>query len=197
MNVFYLDSNPRRCAEFHCDKHTVKMIVEYAQLLSTAHRVCDGFESVQLTAANRKRKTWLLTDDREHTLYRATHINHPSAAWVRQSSNNYDWLYVLWWELMSEYTFRYNKRHACEKLIKPLKRLPYKITSGPFTQPPPAMPDYCKVPGDSIQSYRNYYINEKASFAKWKRETPNWFKVDRGVSWINQQSGMTGSPFAT
>ena len=26
----------------HCDKHVVKMIIEYAQLMSTAHRVLDG-----------------------------------------------------------------------------------------------------------------------------------------------------------
>lgn len=196
MNVFYLDHNPRQCAEFHCDKHTVKMIVEYAQLLSTAHRVCDGDQHDGVRSSGRRYKTWLLTDNREHTLYRATHINHPSAAWVRQSSKNYDWLYVLWRELMSEYTFRYNRRHACEKLVKPLSRLPYNIPQGIFTQPPPAMPDHCKVPGDSIQSYRNYYILEKASFATWKREIPTWFNAHGEKIWTKPQNGMTGNQFA-
>ena len=28
----------------HCDKHVVKMILETAQMLSTAHRVLDGDE---------------------------------------------------------------------------------------------------------------------------------------------------------
>jgi hypothetical protein len=37
------------------------------------------------------------------------------------------------------------------------------------------MPDYCKVLGDSIASYRKYYIKEKANFAKWKTTTPQWF----------------------
>lgn len=177
MNVFYLDSNPQQCAEFHCDKHTVKMIVEYAQLLSTAHRVCDGTQHDGIRVSGRKYKTWILPDSRQHSLYQSTHINHPSAAWVRQSSGNYNWLYTMWLELMSEYTFRYNRQHACEKLVEPLKKIPYNIQVGEFTQPPPAMPDYCKVPGDSIQSYRNYYIKEKSSFAKWKRETPSWFRL--------------------
>ena len=44
MNIFYLDTNPALCAEYHCDKHVVKMIIEYAQMLSTAHRVIDGEE---------------------------------------------------------------------------------------------------------------------------------------------------------
>lgn len=42
MNVFFLDRNPRVAAEYHLDKHVVKMIQEYAQLLSTAHRILDG-----------------------------------------------------------------------------------------------------------------------------------------------------------
>ena len=42
MNIFYLDHHTQRCANQHCDKHVVKMIIEYAQLLSTAHRVIDG-----------------------------------------------------------------------------------------------------------------------------------------------------------
>lgn len=36
MNIFYLDKEPERAASFHCDKHNVKMIVESAQMLSTA-----------------------------------------------------------------------------------------------------------------------------------------------------------------
>lgn len=46
MNVFYLSTDPRQAAQWHCDKHVVKMIVEYAQLLSTCHRVCDGTPTV-------------------------------------------------------------------------------------------------------------------------------------------------------
>jgi hypothetical protein len=32
------------------------------------------------------------------------------------------------------------------------------------------------VPGDSIKSYHNYYIEAKSYFAKWtKRQVPDWF----------------------
>ena len=42
MNIFYLDKDTIIAAEMMCDKHVVKMILESAQLLSTAHRVLDG-----------------------------------------------------------------------------------------------------------------------------------------------------------
>ena len=42
MNLFYLHNDPVKSAEMHCDKHVVKMIIEYAQMLSTAHRMLDG-----------------------------------------------------------------------------------------------------------------------------------------------------------
>ena len=48
MNIFYLHENPKICAEMHLDKHSSKMLVEYAQLLSTAHRVLDGKEVTRL-----------------------------------------------------------------------------------------------------------------------------------------------------
>ena len=58
MNIFYLDKLPDDCAEMHCDRHTVKMVLEYAQMLSTAHRILDG-------------------DDVHPDLYKITHKNHP------------------------------------------------------------------------------------------------------------------------
>ena len=42
MNLFYLHNDPVKSAEMHCDKHVVKMIIEYAQIMSTAHRMLDG-----------------------------------------------------------------------------------------------------------------------------------------------------------
>ena len=38
MNIFHLHEDPKICAEYHCDKHVVKMILETAQMLSTAYR---------------------------------------------------------------------------------------------------------------------------------------------------------------
>lgn len=151
------------------------MILEYAQLLSTAHRVLDGTLSTGLSATGRKKTSYVLHDKRESVLYSATHINHPSAIWVRQSSSNYGWLYRLFGELCNEYTHRYGKIHATQRLDSDLMFSPSNITIGDFTEPTPAMPDEYKVTGDSIQSYKNYYLGDKKRMFSWKnRETPSW-----------------------
>jgi len=83
MNIFYLDNHTHRCAKQHCDKHVVKMIIEYAQLLSTAHRVIDGIEYTDLSKNGRRIKRWKMVknSNMEETLYKAAMVNHPSAVW--------------------------------------------------------------------------------------------------------------------
>ena len=178
MNIFFLDKDPKICAEMHVDKHTVKMILEYAQLLSTAHRVLDGVISEGVSATGRKRKSYVLSDYRENILYSATHINHPSAVWVRHSAMNYHWLYTLLVALCKEYTYRYIKTHKVESsgLLNMLQITPKNINAYlNFTEPTPAMPDSYKVVNDSIQSYKNYYLGEKQRMFSWKnRSVPNW-----------------------
>ena len=183
MNIFYLDKNPQQCAQMHVDKHCVKMILEYSQLLSTAHRVLDGRETTVKSKTGRNVKRWVLNDDREQMLYSATHNNHPSAVWCRQSSANYMWLAELLEECCKEYSYRYGKIHKVESsgLMQILKNVfPVNITDKPFTEPTPAMPEECKVPGDALQSYRNYYVMNKSHLWSWKgkinkRTEPNWF----------------------
>jgi hypothetical protein len=160
------------------------MILEYSQLLSTAHRVLDGQETIVKSKTGRNVKRWVLNDEREQMLYSATHVNHPSAVWCRQSSANYMWLAELLEECCKEYSYRYGKIHKVESsgLMQILKNvLPINMLDKPFTEPTPAMPDECKVPGDSLQSYRNYYVMNKSHLWSWKgkinkRETPFWFK---------------------
>ena len=176
MNIFYLDKDPKICAEMHVDKHCVKMILEYAQLLSTAHRVLDGTQLTRLSKTGRNQTAFVLSDDRELVLYTATHINHPSAIWVRQSEQNYRWLFGLFCELLKEYTYRYGRLHACERLVTTLGRPPKNIDmETKFTEPTPAMPDDYKVAGDSIASYHNYYLGDKTRMFAWKnRPVPKW-----------------------
>jgi len=182
VNIFYLSHNPVECAKFHVDRHTTKMVLEYAQLLSTAHRVLDGVELIGLSDSGRKKKFWTLGDSRDYTLYKATHINHPSAVWARQSAENYLWLANMLIALCEEYTYRYGKIHKTERdglAYVLLKNIPHNIGNSGFTQPTPAMPDNVKVSGDSIKSYRNYYINNKAHLANWKkRQVPEWFNAN-------------------
>jgi hypothetical protein len=175
MNIFYLHHDVVKCAEMHNDKHTVKMILEYAQLLSTAHRVLDGDIVIGKSKTGRKQTRYVLPSD-DSILYSATHINHPSSVWVRQSDKNYDWLFGLFQALMTEYTHRYGKTHATSRLEMHLAKLPKNIPQKPFTEPTPAMPDDVKVPGDSIASYRRYYIQNKPHLANGKkRPVPEWY----------------------
>jgi len=153
MNIFYLDKDIKKCAEYHCDKHVVKMILESAQLLSSAH--------------------WM---NNSEAPYKLSHKNHPCSVWVRNSLSNYKYLCNLGIELCKEYTFRYDKIHKSQAVIEwCLNNLP-KIKDNGFTEPPKAMGDEYKVNG-VIDSYRNYYKLAKKEFATWKkRDIPNWFK---------------------
>ena len=179
MNIFYLHNETQTCAQQHVDKHVVKMILEYAQLLSTAHRMLDGAEYID-ASSGRKIRRWKLTDEHiETNLFKASLINLASAIWARKNVQNYMWLAELLEETCKEYTFRYGKVHSVERsgLMQMLKNnFPKNLPIGEFNEPTPAMPDYCKVVGDSIKSYRNYYINEKKRMAVWKtRPTPEWY----------------------
>jgi hypothetical protein len=175
MNVFYLNEDPVKCAEEHCDKHVVKMVIEYAQLLSTAHRVNDGIEYSELTPKGRMVKRWLLRDSRETKLYKAAHVNHPDAIWARKSCGNYNYLYKLFVATCDEYTKRYGKVHETDRKLRNILALePENIKCDKFVEPPQCMPDHCKD-SNTIQAYKNYYILEKAKFAKWKNNIPEWF----------------------
>lgn len=191
MNIFFLNSDAKTCAEMHVNKHVTKMCIEYPQLLSTAHRVLDGTEYIDLTANGRRIKRYRLSDERESVLFKATHLNHPSAIWCRENLSNYLWLYSMWTHLLDEYTYRYGKIHACARLKDVLRFAPTKIAPGEFFAPTPAMPSELKVladkptPGrkyDVLKSYHNYYNVEKRSFANWTGKTgsrpiPSWFNV--------------------
>lgn len=175
MNIFHLDRDPIKAAQMMCDKHVVKMIVEYAQLLSTAHRVVDGEEYYDKTANGRRIKRWK-HPTLENNLYKASHVNHPSNVWVRQSRENYFWLYRHFLALCKEYTYRYGKYHMTDtKMSWTLMNIPKNLPDRELTEFAQAMPEHCKRK-DPVEAYRTYYINEKRSFAKWtNRETPEWF----------------------
>ena len=178
MNIFYLHEDPIQNAKWHIDKHIVKMPIEYAQLMSTAHRLLDGEMYIGKTAIGRNIKRWRLHDEREDILYKASHINHPSAIWVRESIENYFQMYKLYMAVLSEFTNRYGKIHGSSKPSIALIRPPSNIPMVKGTQLPQCMPEMCKVKNNPILAYRNYYIVEKNSFASWKnREIPEWFQT--------------------
>jgi len=181
INIFYIDHDPLQAARWMVDKHVVKMILESAQLLSTAHRVLDGreVEGVRLnldTGKTRKVKAWTLYDARETVMYSATHINHPSAIWCRKSIQNYDWLVDHFFALMDEYTYRYEKTHKCYgELSYMLQSPPKNLQAYDWTPMPSCMaPEYI-ISEDAVINYRNYYKLGKANMFSWKnRQPPEW-----------------------
>ena len=161
MNIFLLADNPADCARMHCDKHCIKMIVEYCQILSTTCHIFNLYAT---------------------GLYKKTHANHPSTIWARQSKQNYDYLLELTMELMEEYTYRYGKVHASTKVIPKLIDNAELIPLGenkltPFVAVLPGKIEYCKSHYEAIKVYRKLYMNERRSMCTWKnRNIRTWFK---------------------
>tara|TARA_Y100000401_G_scaffold74256_1_gene60219 strand:+ start:3065 stop:3571 length:507 start_codon:yes stop_codon:yes gene_type:complete len=166
MNIFYLSSNPVIAANYHCDKHVVKMILESAQMLSTAWRCQKEAE-----------QDFFSQKLDELGVYKIAHKNHPSCIWARESGPNYKWLYSLYCNLCIEYRVRYEKTHASEKLLGFLANIPKKIDGvGEFTPPPQCMPDQYKQ-DDTVGAYRAFYIGEKSGFARWNySKKPEWME---------------------
>ena len=158
MNIFYLDSDPVKAAQIQYNKHVVKMILESAQMLCTAHHLLDPCNSDDIP-------------------YKIAHKNHPSTIWVRQSASHYLWLYHHMIALGEEYTRRYNKTHlTITKCKDVLARYPGGIFNVGFSEPPQCMPEQYKVPGCSITAYWNYYEQEKHVVAS--QDEPLIFRPD-------------------
>jgi len=183
MNIFVLDENPQKAAEYHCNKHVVKMILEAGQMLCAAHWMSwlDNFdksrsdfklmrdvkEYLRLNVPQDKQPAWGLT-----------HVNHPCTIWTRQSKENYEWHVELMTSLLSEYTKRYEKHHKSEPVCKWLiENKPLTFPKSGLTPFVICMKEEYKIGIDPIQSYRSYYIKDKVRFAKWepRASTPGWF----------------------
>ena len=140
MNIFYLHKDPVIAAKVQYNKHVVKMILESAQMLCTAHHHYNEDTDVP---------------------YKKAHYNHPSTIWTRESDEHYMWLFDHMVALGKEYTKRYGKTHLSITIcFLPLYRIPVGIPSNGFTQPPQCMPDEFKDKC-SVKAYWNYYIGEK------------------------------------
>ena len=157
MNVFYLDKDPKKSAKALTDVHVNKMLLESAQLLCTAHRVLDGEERKE-----GRRTVYTLKDKkRDALLYKATHVNHPSAKWVRESQENYYWVYYHMLALCQEFRNRNQKVHETErKLGHALRYFPRNLPRKGFTEPPCVMPENF-ITDSVVESYKGYYLSEK------------------------------------
>ena len=188
MNIFILSYEAAEAARFHCNKHVIKMIVESAQMLCTAHWL-------HLLKANNKSlsdfkrikdaQVWLYKNTLKENRppYKMTHTKHPCTLWTSSNIANYFWHTRLLESLLFEYKKRYKKIHKTQMHLKWLKRNePPGITDGFIEDFPVCMKDSFKVYKpcgtiDVVESYRNYYIKDKSRFAKWEphSKTPVWF----------------------
>ena len=175
MNIFFLDTNIKKSIQYHCDKHVVKMILEYAQILSTCHHEIDDIASSVLGE-----------------IYKSTHKNHPSTRWTMAHKSHYDTVYAMLVSALEEYTHRYGKIHKTSRLLGVLKNAPNLINNSGIvhmvdttqftTLPPQCMGEQYfiepKNPTDMyavVNAYRAYYMGEKASLLSYKnRELPQW-----------------------
>jgi len=157
MNIFVLDYNTKLAAQYHCDKHIVKMILETAQIMcTTANHL--GIESP----------------------YKSTHFNHPCTRWARESKHNFLWLMELFNELHEEWQYRFghSTNHLSYQKLqevewdKVLDSLP-NIGLTPFAQ---AMPEQYSC-DDAVVAYRDYYKHDKAHILKYTNtKEPQWLQ---------------------
>ena len=89
MNIFFLDKNPQKAAEYLCDKHVPKMLLESSQMLSTA---------VQ-------RHLGTIED-----LYKPAYPKHPMTIWVGHTRQNFIWALENAVFISQEYYKRFNKK---------------------------------------------------------------------------------------
>lgn len=180
MNLFYLDDDLDKCAEYHIDKHVGKMQLEAAQLMTTTlwvdkyiGYVPRKLTSEELGVINDAKRNEPSIDDRVFTRYLPTHINHPCAIWARTSLEHHYWIICYITALDSENQWRGNKPHASciEALRMPL---PIHLHNIGWQKPALAMPEQYKS-SDPVASYRQYYINDKADIASWKRRGPPYW----------------------
>jgi hypothetical protein len=173
MNIFVLDEDPQQAARMMCDKHIPKMIVETFQMMGSAlrrHGATD--EQMPLTS---KGKPLI-----------GGYKNHPCTRWAGDCRSNFAWLALHGMALCTEYQWRfvgclgneYTKKHSCHDGITQMANM-WDMIPNTFTRMTPyvqAMPDEYKMV-DAVDAYRQYYIMEKAYFAKWEkgRPAPYWW----------------------
>lgn len=157
MNIYYNDTCPFKAAVSLCDKHNNKMLVEAAQLLSTAHAELDGASPA----------------------YRPTHRNHPCAVWVRASADHYAWLWCHMIGLGEEYTRRYGRVHkTIADHAETLAVEPLNIPEAGFTPPPQCMPEEYRG-ADTVQAYRRYYSVGKRGILTYRHsKAPDWLLLE-------------------
>jgi len=162
MNIFFLDEDIKKCAEYHVDSHVIKMRIELAQLACSAHYFYPNNMS-------------------EAIPYKLTHKNHPSAIWTRESIHNYIYVVLLGLELCNQMRERFGtKDQKAEKVLEWCSLNIPNLNNIEMTIPKLAFDEEFLVNqntsiNEAIENYRSYYINGKKHLHKWtKNKKPSW-----------------------
>jgi len=113
VNIFKTSEDPDICARDLDSKRLIKMILETAQLLSTAMYKTGGTGP-----------------------YRLTHANHPCSVWAAESDLNYRWLINYFVSLNKEYTLRYKRTHKSFSLLSIFTEYADRMPKGPLVMVP-------------------------------------------------------------
>ena len=156
MNIFFLHKDPQWAANALCDKHVPKMLLESAQMLSTAVRKYEE-ETNGVPLAE--------------PIYKSAYPNHPMTKWVGFNRDCFRWALENAVYINHQYEQRFNKGHKSFRVIETIYNNNYidDISNGFFKEPPQCMPDEYKDKC-SIQAYWNYYIGDKKQIANLKKE---------------------------
>ena len=185
MNILILDKDPKKCAEYHCDKHVVNFSLVYSQFLSTAHWI--GLYNIEPSKNCHFEK---MKDMRTYfqNKYKKGHpkrppynmhfLNNKSTSWLCNSKENYTWLCYLHKYLCEEYKLRYGKEHKTNQYSTWfIETIPEEMQSSELTPFNINVPKCYEISQDPVECYREFYIQEKNKIATWKnREIPFWFK---------------------
>lgn len=167
MNIFYTNECPIQTALDHNKRHQVKQILEFAQMLSTAHHVLDGTV----------------------TQYKPTHPSHPSSVWIRSSVEHYNWSVRCALHLCKLFKESKGKEHATQRVLETLSTPPKAIPNKKFCEPPPAMPDEFKAIAifkPVTIAYQKYLCSKYAEWqqrdkplkVEWTHRVPSWYYVN-------------------
>jgi len=163
VNFFFLDKNPKLNAQYYCDKHVNKIMIEICQLLSNVLHNNTNLKPPYKKTTN-------------------IPITLAPYKWANYSKGNYIYLLNLSEALLNEYKYRYDKNeHKTEKVIEWLKNnIPNhfkhkKRTKLFYTKNIDLFHKYIK---DDVDCFRYIYVNYKCKNDKWtKREKPKWFDI--------------------
>jgi hypothetical protein len=161
MNLFVLDRMPEIAAQYNCDAHVRKIILEATEMMGCAYD--DGYFAPWPWVSKSK------------------FVNHPMTIWVRESRQNFDWTIQHAYALCDEFEYRFGKRHKCRDYIDWIAmNIPIdNLENSGRTDWPRCFGNFkddISITNNAVEDYRNYYKIAKRHLIKYtRREIPFWY----------------------